>query len=437
MGLHHLRVNCQKMNLLELTNKNIIIKNAAQVVTCSGFAGKRGEEMSDLHVIDNGTVVVTDGIISHVLRQEEPLPVDEKYYKIINAEGKALLPGFVDPHTHFVFGGYREEEFSWRMRGDSYMDIMNRGGGIVNTTRATREASFDELYDSAKVRLDEMLKLGITTVEGKSGYGLDKDTELMQLRVMKKLNDDHPVDIATTFMGAHATPAEWKGGEDEFIDFNIKELFPIVAKESLAEFVDIFTEKNVFDIEQSRKYLLAGKDLGFKLKIHADEIVQLGGAELAAEVGCISADHLLQASDEGIKAMAESNVVATLLPLTAFSLREDYARGREMIDSGCMVALATDLNPGSSFTSSVPLLFAIACIQMRLSPEEAVTAFTINSAAAIGRADKIGSIDVGKQADFVLLRYPSYKFLPYHVGMNIVDTVVKNGVAYKNELSAI
>ena len=413
--------------------KNLIIKNASQVVTCSGFAGKRGREMNDLHVIEGGTVVVTDGRISHVLRAGEPLPVDEAGYTVIDATGKALLPGFVDPHTHFVFGGYREEEFSWRMRGDSYMEIMNRGGGIVNTTRATREASEDELFEVGRRRLDAMLRLGITTVEGKSGYGLDRDTELKQLRVMRRLNEAHPADIVSTFMGAHATPAEWKGREDEFIDFNIREMFPLVAQEGLAEFADIFCEKDVFTIEQSRRYLQAAREQGFKLKIHADEIVQFGGAELAGELHCVSADHLLQASDAGIRAMADAGVVATLLPLTAFSLRETFARGREMIDAGCMVALATDLNPGSSFSASVPLLFALACIYMKLSPEEAVTAFTINSAAAIDRADRIGSIDVGKQGDLVLLQFPSYKFLPYHVGMNIVDTVIKKGeVVVKN-----
>ena len=413
--------------------KNLIIKNASQVVTCSGFAGKRGREMNDLHVIEGGTVVVTDGRISHVLRAGEPLPVDEAGYTVIDATGKALLPGFVDPHTHFVFGGYREEEFSWRMRGDSYMEIMNRGGGIVNTTRATREASEDELFEVGRRRLDAMLRLGITTVEGKSGYGLDRDTEMKQLRVMRRLNEVHPADIVSTFMGAHATPAEWKGREDEFIDFNIREMFPLVAKEGLAEFADIFCEKDVFTIEQSRRYLQAAREQGFKLKIHADEIVQFGGAELAGELHCISADHLLQASDAGIRAMADAGVVATLLPLTAFSLRETFARGREMIDAGCMVALATDLNPGSSFSASAPLLFALACIYMKLSPEEAVTAFTINSAAAIDRADRIGSIDVGKQGDLVLLQFPSYKFLPYHVGMNIVDTVIKQGeVVVKN-----
>ena len=411
---------------------NIIIKNAVQVVTCSGFEGKRGAEMSDLHVIENGTVIVTEGIISHVLKQDDAIPVDVSNYKEVDATGKALLPGFVDPHTHFVFGGHREEEFSWRMRGDSYMSIMERGGGIVNTTKATREASEEELYNSAKRRLDDMLELGITTVEGKSGYGLDKETEMKQLRVMRKLNQDHPMDIVSTFMGPHATSAEWKGREDEFIDFNINEMLPLVAKEKLAECADIFCEENVFTIEQSRRFLTAARKHGFLLKLHADEIVQFGGAELAGELKVLSADHLLQASDKGIKAMADNGVVATLLPLTAFSLKEEYARGREMIDANCIVALATDLNPGSSHTASAPLLFAIACIYMNLSPEEAVTAYTINSAAAINRADTVGSIDVGKQGDMILLKYPSYKFLPYYVGMNCVETVIKQGLIVKS-----
>ncbi|NLC49251.1 MAG: imidazolonepropionase, partial [Bacteroidales bacterium] len=252
---------------------NLIIKNATQVVTCSGFEGKSGAEMSNLNVIENGTVIVTDGIISHVLKEGEAIPVNRSEYKEIDATGKALLPGFVDPHTHFVFGGHREEEFSWRMRGDSYMSIMERGGGIVNTTKATRAATEDELYSSAKKRLNDMLKLGITTTEGKSGYGLDKDTEMKQLRVMRRLNQDHPIDIVSTFMGTHATPAEWKGREDEFIDFNINEMLPLVAKEKLAECADIFCEENVFTIEQSRRFLTAAREHGFLLKMHADEIV--------------------------------------------------------------------------------------------------------------------------------------------------------------------
>ncbi len=407
---------------------NLIIKNASQVVTCSDFKAKKGKEMNDLSVIENGTVVITKGIISFVGKDiDMPFIDDIDSYEIIDAAGKALLPGFIDSHTHLIFGGYREEEFSWRMRGDSYMSIMERGGGIHNTMNATRKASFEELAEAGKKRLDNMLRLGVTTVEGKSGYGMDKATELKQLEVMKYLNENHLVDIVGTFMGAHATPAEYKGREDDFIDYMIREVMPEVKEKDLAEFCDIFTEKNVFDIEQSRRYLTAARELGFKLKIHADEIVTLGGAELAAEMKATSADHLLQASDNGIKALADNDVVATLLPCTAFSLKEHYARGRYMIDSGCAVALATDLNPGSSFTSSIPLTITIACIYMQLSPEEAVNALTINAAAAVGRADKIGSIDVGKQGDLVLLQFPSYKFLPYHISMNIVETVIKNG----------
>ena len=407
---------------------NIIIKNATQLVTCSGFSAKKGKEMSNLSVIENGTVIITDGIITYVGKDANCPPLsDFPDHEVVDATGKAVLPGFVDSHTHFIFGGYREEEFSWRMRGDSYMSIMERGGGIHNTMTATRNASFDELKNSGRKRLNSMLAMGVTTVEGKSGYGMDKAIELKQLEVMKSLNKEHAVDIVSTFMGAHATPTEYKGREDEFLDYMIKEVMPEVKSKGLAECCDIFCERNVFDIDQSRRYLTAARDLGFKLKIHADEIVTLGGAELAAELKALSADHLLQASDNGIEDLAESGVVATLLPCTAFSLKEHYARGRYMIDSGCAVALATDLNPGSSFTNSIPLLFALASIYMQLSPEEALAALTINGAAAVGKADRIGSIDVGKQGDLVILEYPSYKFLPYHIGMNIVEKVIKKG----------
>ncbi len=385
--------------------------------------------MSDLKIIENGMIMITDGLISFVGKSTDALPVtDPETYEIIDASGKAVLPGFVDSHTHFVFGGYREEEFSWRMRGDSYMSIMQRGGGILNTMAATRKASVDELKAAGKKRLDKMLSMGVTTVEGKSGYGMDKETEIKQLEVMKALNEEHPVDIVSTFLGAHATPSEYKGREDDYIDFLINEVMPEIKARNLAECCDIFCEKNVFSIEQSRKLLSAARRMGFELKIHADEIISTGGAELAAELRALSADHLLQATDEGIKALAENNVVATLLPCTAFSLKEHFARGRYMIDSGCAVALSSDLNPGSSFTSSIPLIFALACIYMQFSPEEAVTAMTINGAAAIGKADRIGSIDIGKQGDLIVLEYPSYQFLPYHIGMNIVETIIKKGI---------
>ena len=407
---------------------NTIIKNASQLVTCSGFSAKKGNEMSDLHIIENGAVVITDGVISYVGSSDQIPAYDPEKYTVIDASGKAVLPGFVDSHTHFVFGGYREDEFSWRMRGDTYMSIMERGGGIANTMRATRKSSIEELKTAASKRLDKMLSMGVTTVEGKSGYGMDKDTEIKQLKVMQLLNQEHAIDIVPTFLGAHSIPPEYKSRPDEFIDFLIQDVMPSVCADNLAEFCDIFCEKNVFTIEQSRKLLSVAREMGLKLKIHADEIVSTGGAELAAELGATSADHLLQATDKGISDLAKNNVVATLLPCTAFSLKEHYARGRYMIDSGCAVALASDLNPGSSFTSSIPLTFALSCIYMQLSVEEAVTAMTINGAAAVGKADKTGSIDVGKQGDIIILEYPSYKFLPYHIGMNIVETVIKNGV---------
>lgn len=411
-----------------IISNNLIIKNANELVTCSGFKAKQGKEMSDLHIISDGAVVIEDGIIKEVGNTKEVLKkYDENKYNIIDADKKAVLPGFVDSHTHFVFGGYRAEEFSWRLRGDSYMEIMNRGGGIVNTVESTKKASKEELIKSGMKRLNSMLNFGVTTVEGKSGYGLDYETEIKQLEVMKELDKTHPLDISKTFLGAHAVAKEYKGKEDEFIDYMIEEVLPVVAERNLAEFCDIFCEENVFSIEQSRRLLKKAKDLGFKLKLHADEIVQLGGSELAAELGATSADHLLRASDKGIEMMAESKVVSTILPGTAFSLKESYARARYMIDNNCAVALATDLNPGSCFTESIPLMISLATLYMDMSPEEVVTALTINGAAAVDKADTIGSIDVGKKADIIILENPSYKFLPYHIGVNIVEKVIKNG----------
>ena len=408
-------------------NGNLIVKNASQVVTCSGFSAKQGSKMSDLAIIDNGFVIIEDGKIKAVGDSSDLLKgFNTRGFEVVDATGKAVLPGFVDSHTHFVFGGYRPDEFAWRLRGDSYMDIMNRGGGIANSVTATRHASREELIKVGQKRLDSMLSFGVTTVEGKSGYGLDLDTEIKQLQVMRELGQTHPMDIVPTFLGAHATPHEFKGRTDDFIDL-VMDMLPEIAKQQLAEFCDIFCEENVFSVEQSRKLLSRAKKLGFKLKIHADEIVQFGGSELAAELGVVSADHLLQASDQGIKEMARSGVVTTLLPGTAFSLKEPYARGRCMIDQGCAVALATDLNPGSCFSESIPLIVALATLYMNLTPEEAITALTINGAAAVDRADNIGSIDKGKQGDLVILEFPSYRFIPYHVGVNTVETVIKKG----------
>ena len=408
-------------------NGNLIIKNASQVITCSGFKAKQGKKMSDLGIIEDGAVIIQEGIIQAVGKSNEILrDFNTTGFEVMDAKDKAVLPGFVDSHTHFVFGGYRPDEFAWRLRGDSYMEIMNRGGGIANSVNATRNAPKSSLVDLGLKRLDSMLAFGVTTVEGKSGYGLDRDTEIKQLEVMKELGDKHPMDIVSTFMGAHATPPQFKGKEDNFID-HIIDMLPEVVEKKLADFCDIFCEKNVFSLAQSERLLLRAKQLGLGAKIHADEIVQLGGAELAAKVGAVSADHLLQASDQGIKNMAEKGVVATLLPGTAFSLKEPYARGRYMIDQGCAVALATDFNPGSCFSESIPLVFALATLYMNLSPEEAITALTINGAAAVNRAQSVGSIDRGKLGDLVILEFPSYRFIPYHVGVNTVETVIKKG----------
>lgn len=412
--------------------ENLIIFNA-RVVTPVGFAACCGKQMGELRIIDNATVEVTDGIISYVgpSRGENRDGYYQRYWHY-NARGKCLLPGFVDSHTHFVFGGERAEEFSWRLKGESYMSIMERGGGIVSTVKATRGCRFIQLRSKAEGFLKQMNAMGVTTVEGKSGYGLDKETELLQLKVMRSLNaDEHKrVDIVPTFLGAHAVPEEYRGRTDEYLDFIIRDVLPCVAKDGLAEFCDVFCEQGVFSVEQSRRLLLAARECGLRLKLHADEIVPLGGAELAAELSAVSADHLLHASDEGIRAMQEAGTVATLLPLTAFALKEDYARGREMIDAGCAVALATDLNPGSCFSGSIPLTFALACIYMRLSVEEAITALTLNGAAALNRADSIGSIEVGKKGDFAVLDTDNYHFLPYYVGMNCVSATIKEGVIY-------
>ena len=355
-------------------NNNLIIKNA-RIITPLGTSALKGKEMNRLLDLTGGTVVVTDGVITYAGPSHPSYEEPKEDYEILDAGGRVLLPGFIDSHTHLVFGGYRPEEFVWRMNGESYMSIMQRGGGIINTVHATREATPEELKCKAEWFIDVMSRMGVTTVEGKSGYGLDRDTELKQLEVMRSINlsPQRKVDIAATFLGAHALPPP------------------------------------------------------FGAKIHADEIVSFGGAELAGEIRALSADHLLHASDNGIRAMAENKVVATLLPLTAFTLREPYARGRDMIDCGCAVALATDLNPGSCCSGSIPLTFALACLYMHLTLEEAITAMTLNGAAALGYAHRTGSIEVGKQGDLVLLDTDTPAVLVYYTGMNSVQHTIKAG----------
>ena len=368
----------------------------ANILTPKGRKALHGKAMNELHHIPDGEITIVDGTIDYVGPVRENVDITA-----IDAQGRVVLPGFVASHTRLVFRGFGPEEFMLRLRGDSYMSIMERGGGIVNTMKSTREASTEQLVEKTRHFIDIMSRMGVTTVEAKSGYGLDREAELKQLRVMAEI---------------------------------IREMLPEVKKQNLAENCDIFCERGVFTVEQSRRLLKAAADMGYGIKIHADEIVTTGGAELSAELNALSADHLLHASDEGIKAMAHSDVVATLLPLTAFTLREPYARGREMIDAGCAVALATDLNPGSCCSGSIPLTFALACIYMNFSVEEAITALTLNGAAAIGRAEYIGSLEPGKLGDLVMLDSDTHYTLPYYTGMNSVIMTVKRGriVSYNN-----
>ncbi|MED3881902.1 imidazolonepropionase [Priestia megaterium] len=407
------------------------IKCAAQVITMKGESQpRRAEEMSDLGIIENGSVLVKNGRIVFVgpdVKAQEYLEHIHEPINIIDAEGKIITPGLIDPHTHLVFGGSREKELEMRLNGAKYIDILKAGGGILQTTVSTRQATEEELIKQSTKRLNRFLQYGVTTVEAKSGYGLNLKDEIKQLKVAKKLNEKHPVDVVSTFMGAHAVPVEYKGNEDEFVQLVIEEMIPVVAKKELAEFCDVFCEEGVFTVEQSERILQAAKAYGLKPKIHADEIVSFGGAELAAKVGAVSADHLLKASDQGIKQMAESGVIAVLLPGTAFFLMEEPARARKMIEAGVPVALSTDRNPGSSPTESLPFIMNLACLTMKMTPAEVLTACTINAAHAICKGDEIGSIEAGKKADLVLFDAPNYQTLQYNYAVNLVDTVLKDG----------
>ena len=405
---------------------NLIIENA-RVVTPEGLAARKGKEMGILKEIPDASIIIKEGVIAYVgSMQELPSEFKDSGFRKIDAKGNVALPGFVDSHTHLVFGGFRPDEFEWRMKGDTYMSIMERGGGIQSTVNATRIADKDSLKKKAEWFLHQMSKMGVTTVEAKSGYGLDYDTEMKMLDVANELaNQDDPfIRIVSTFLGAHAVPKEYKGKTKEYVDFLIEHLAEFKEK---ADFCDVFCEKNVFELEDSKRLLAVAREAGFKLKLHADEIVTLGGGELSAELKAVSADHLLHVSDEGIKKMAEAGVVATLLPLTAFALKEPYAPARKFIEAGCAVALATDLNPGSCFSGSIPLTIALACIYMNMSIEETITALTLNGAAALDMADEIGSIEAGKRGDIVILGSDNYRVLPYYVGMNCVKTTIFNG----------
>jgi imidazolonepropionase len=406
-----------------------LIKNIGQLITCPENGS--GDELG---LITEAAVFIEDGIIKFAGKAAD-LPSQDipNTAKVIDAEGKPVLPGFIDPHTHFIFGGYRDDEFNWRLQGVPYSEIMGRGGGIVNTVENTRNTSFSKLEETGKERLNSMLKFGVTTVEGKTGYGLNLESEIKQLKVMKKLKKEHPIDLAITFMGAHAIPDEFENNPDKYVDLVVNKMLPAITKEGGAEFCDIFCDQGAFTIDQSRNILQEAKNLGFKIKLHADEIAAIGASELAAELSAISADHLLKVSDKGLEKMAENNVIPVLLPMTAFSLKEDYAPARKMIEMGLSVALATDFNPGSCFSESIPLLLSLSTLYMGLKPTEAIRGLTINAAAALNRENEIGSIEAGKKGDIIILNAPSYTHLTYHFGVNSVQTVIKEGEIIFNQ----
>ncbi|CAH8713758.1 imidazolonepropionase [Paenibacillus thiaminolyticus] len=416
---------------MEHNRIDLLIHNIGTLITMQGRRGPRtGREMSEVGAVRKGAVAIRDGLIvaagpeDEVMADISGLAIERKH----DAQGLLVTPGLIDPHTHLVHGGSREHELALKLKGMSYLEILAQGGGILSTVRATRQATEEELYAKAKASLDIMLSFGVTTAEAKSGYGLTLEDELKQLRVTHRLNREHPVDLVSTFMGAHVVPEEYKGRSGEFVRLVIEQMLPEVKRQGLAEFCDVFCEHGVFSVDESEQILLAAKELGFGLKIHADEIEPIGGAQLAGKLGCISAEHLIAASDEGLEAMRQAGVVAVCLPATSFNLRlTHHARARTMIEMGLAVALSTDYNPGSSPTEALQLVMTLGCLNLGMTPEEVLTAVTINAAHAIGRADTVGSLEAGKQADLVIFKAANLAYLPYHFGINHVHTVFKRG----------
>ncbi|MBT3754861.1 MAG: imidazolonepropionase [Candidatus Cloacimonetes bacterium] len=410
-------------------NVDLLIINAEELLTLAGSNNPRtGSQMNDLCIINNGAIAIKDDTIIDVGSTKDLINkyVDAK--QIIDASDKVVMPGFVDPHTHPVFMQTRENEFEMRIKGKSYVEISQSGGGIRSSIAGVRNTSEDELYTLAKKRIKKIISNGTTTLEAKSGYGLSTESEIKMLKVIKRLNENLPIDIIPTFLGAHEFPIEYKDDKEKYIEILINEMLPEVKEMDLAEYCDIFTEDHVYNIEQSRRILNRAKELGFKIRMHADEIKPIGGAKLAGEVKAISADHLGAVSDDGIKAMRDNGVIAVLLPGTIFSLgMKSYARARDMIDAGLPVALATDYNPGSCNCDSMQFVITLACLQMKMTPAEAITASTINAAHSLELGNKIGSIEVGKKADILIMDMPSYQYLPYHFGSNNVESVIKNG----------
>ena len=405
----------------------LLVKNIGTLQTPVGSFPHGGKAQGENLKLRNAAILIENGVIREITDGGRLPQGSEEADAVVDAEGKLVTPGLVEGHTHMVFGGYRQHEIPMKLKGAGYLDILRAGGGILDTVRKTREAGFEELYGKTEGFLDEMMALGVTTCEAKSGYGLDFDTEVKMLQVLKKLNETHPMDVVSTFMGAHAIPDEYKGRPDDFIDMLCEEVMPYVKEQGLAEFADIFTEDSVFNYDQSKRYLEKAKTLGFGLKIHADEIEAIGGSLLAGELGAVSCEHLISIDEKGLDSLAAGGVTAMCLPATSFYLGAGYAPARKMIELGIPVATASDFNPGSCPSLNLQFVMNLACIKYKLLPEEVLTAVTINPACAIGRGDRVGTLEKGKQGDLVIWDAPDMDMLCYRFGSNLALQVIKKG----------
>jgi len=413
-----------------MNSADLVVADCSQLLTCQGPIPKRKNALQDVGLIEKGWIASSKGRIVFVGDEkgfkEEIQPEDDCL--IIDGKGLTALPGFVDPHTHLPFAGSREQEFLLRLQGYTYQQLAQKGMGIQTTVKATRQASSEQLRSLCLSRLDRMLLYGTTTTEAKSGYGLNLEDELKQLKVLAHLDETHPVDIIPTFMGAHEVPEEYKNKKDEYIELLIDKIIPGVRKEGLAEFLDVFCEEGVFSLDDTRSLVKAAKNAGFKIKIHADEFSPLGGTELAVEEGAVSADHLINITERGIQKLSQSQTAAVLLPAVSFFLMlEKRAPARQLIEEGAVVALATDFNPGSSMTESMQFVLQLAVYTLRMSIEEAINACTANAAFALDRHESVGSLEKGKKMDLILFDAPNYPWIVYHLGINLIKHVIKNG----------
>ena len=406
----------------------LLLTNIGMLATPLGKGPKSGSEQGEIQILKDAWVLCEDGVIAQVGTGPAPAAADAQ---AVDAQGSLVTPGLVDAHTHLIFGGWRQNELGLKLHGKTYLEIQNAGGGIQSTTNATRKATEEELTAKAAKALDEMMSFGVTTCEAKSGYGLALEHELKQLRAIRRLQEEHPMDVVATFMGAHLVPAEYKNDREAYVRLVCEEMMPAVKEQGIAKFCDVFCEADTFTVEEARRVLEAGLKNGLRPKIHADEIEAIGGSQLAGEIGAISAEHLIVCPPEGIASMARGGVIACLLPATSFNLGSTFAPARDMVNAGVPVAMATDFNPGSCPCLNLQFVINLGCLKYKLTPEEVLTAVTLNGAAAIDMADKVGSVEPGKQADLVIWDAPDLDYICYRVGSNLTRHVIKKGAVVR------